>query len=201
MKNKTLLLATSNPGKFSEMKSFLERLPLQLLSLKDVNISDVYEETGLTFEENAKDKAAFYAQKSRLDTLAEDSGIIVDALHNELGVKTRRWGKGEQASDQEWIEYFLKVMQNVPEEKRTASFICCVGLYWQNEVLIFKAETKGIITKSLEAPIKPGLPLSSCFKPFGSEKVYAALSTEEKNRLSHRGKAISAVEEYFRKIL
>lgn len=198
---KKLLIATGNLGKFKEISASLANLPLKLISLKEINLAipDSVED-GKTYAENAFKKAQYAAQKTGLMTLADDSGIAVDALKNELGVKTRRWGAGANASDQEWINYFLKRMETYLDEKRTATFTCNLCLVDEEGNLIknFVGETTGKITKSVEAPIHPGIPLSSCFIPEGFDKVYITLSTEKKNQLSHRGKALQQVEEYFK---
>lgn len=145
-------------------------------------------EDGDTFEDNAYKKAAYYFEKLGLLTLAEDSGIVVEALKGELGVKTRRWGAGEKATDQEWIDFFMKRM--VGESERTAKFICNVCLFDGGNPRFFEGETVGVIAEELLVPILPGLPLSSCFVPEGYDKAYAQLSIEEKNGVSHRGKAM-----------
>ena len=103
MKQSSLLIATSNRGKFEEIKGFFHKLPYRFLALGDLNIAADFEENGSTFRENALGKAHYYANKSGLMTTAEDSGIVVDALAGQLGVKTRRWGKGEKATDLEWV--------------------------------------------------------------------------------------------------
>ena len=89
------------------------------------------------------------------------------------------------------------MMRDVPEEKRTACFICEAAFIDQDgQTHCFEGKTSGKITQKLEAPLKEGLPLSSCFKPEGFEKVYAALSLPEKNLISHRGKAMMQVEKF-----
>lgn len=203
-----LLIATKNQGKFTEVSEVLDSLPIKLLSLKDLNLKDEVEEHGLTHEENAILKARYFFEKTNLPTLGEDSGIHVDAFPGELGVQTRRWGGLEKATDEEWIKYFLKQMKDVPEEKRGAKFVCFAALILgrdgkasQENPAIFSGETRGIITKTLEAPLKHGIPISSCFKPEGFNKVYAALTVEEKNRVSHRGKAMRSVKEFLKQFL
>lgn len=156
-----------------------------------------FEEDGATFKENAAKKAKFYAEKTGLMTLAEDSGILVEALKGGLGVKTRRWGAGEKASDEEWVEFFLGRMEGIVD--RRAKFVCCACLVDKGGETFFEGETLGNITEKLMAPILKGLPLSSCFLPNGCDKVYAALSHEEKNRISHRGKAMNQVREFLQK--
>ena len=123
--------------------------------------------------------------------------ILVDVLKGELGVKTRRWGKGEKASDQEWVDFFLERMKQFGDGERTAGFICCAALVGpEGKRVVFEGRTEGIITPSLEAPIREGLALSSCFKPNGFDKVYAALSAEEKHGISHRGKALVPIRDF-----
>lgn len=202
---KHLLIATKNPGKFQEISEALQALPLRLLSLADLGISEDAEERGKTHEENAVLKAKFYFQKTNFPTLAEDSGIYVDAFPGELGVQTRRWEGLHRATDKEWIEYFLEKMAGVPEEKRGAKFVCRAALILTAEDFkrpkIFNGETRGIITQNLETPLKEGIPISSCFRPDGFSKVYAALSIAEKNQVSHRGKAMHAVAEFLNGII
>lgn len=194
---KPLLIATSNQGKFREIMEVFEAAPFEIVSLLDVGISGDCDETEDTFEGNAMLKARHYAGLSGLITLAEDSGILVDALPGQLGVKTRRWGAGAEASDEQWIAYFLDVMKDVPLEKRGAKFVCVSAVAVpDSRVKIFKGETVGVITQGLEAPIYGGLPLSACFKPEGFDTVYSALEKHEKNRISHRGKAIRKVFEF-----
>lgn len=184
-----ILIATKNPGKFEEIKAMLSEFPAEFVSLADCGIQDEFPENDDSFEENALGKARFYYEKSGLPTLADDSGLIVDALKNELGVKTRRWGAGEQASDEEWLEFFLKRMEK--ESNRLAHFICIAAYKNADQEKSFRGESSGFIALKIEAPIKTGIPLSSVFKPNGLEKVYAALSHEQKNTLSHRGKAFA----------
>ena len=88
---KKLLIATTNPGKLSEINRFLGDLPVELVGLKDAGITDAVEETGSTFEENAILKAKYYCKKSGLPTLADDGGFEIDALDGQPGVKSHRW--------------------------------------------------------------------------------------------------------------
>ena len=196
-----LVIATSNLGKLGEIKSGLGVVPFEIVSSGQLGLSDDYEEVGEDHEFIAKGKALHYFKQSGLMTLAEDSGIVVDALANELGVKTRRWGAGDKASDEVWVEYFLDRMKDVSDKQRGARFMCVAALVLPNgDVKTFFGVTEGFITRALEAPIKKGLPLSSCFIPKGSKKVYAALTEEEKNMISHRGRAIRAVRDFLRGI-
>lgn len=201
-----LLIATKNPGKFREIKEALREVPFELLFLGDLGVDDSgFVEDGASFDENAIKKARFFASKTGFMTVGEDSGIIVEALTDELGVKTRRWGAGEGASDEEWLEFFMKRMEG--EANRAAKFTCSAYLAdggGDGDVagaggsggLFFRGETHGVIASSVMAPVLPGIPLSSVFVPEGSDKVYAALSTAEKNRVSHRGKAMAQLRDF-----
>lgn len=157
-------------------------------------------EDGSNFDENACAKARFFASKTGFMTAGEDSGIIVEALKDELGVKTRRWGAGEGASDQEWLDFFMKRMEK--EANRAATFVCSAYLADGEDYAFgkggrfFRGETCGVIADSIMAPILPGIPLSSVFVPEGSDKVYAALSPAEKNKVSHRGKAMAQLKDF-----
>jgi XTP/dITP diphosphohydrolase len=196
-KFKKVLIATSNKGKFREMMEVLGTLPYDFLRLDDLGIAGDCDESEESFEGNALLKAHYYAQKSGLVTIAEDSGILVDALEGQLGVKTRRWGAGEKASDEEWIQFFLEKMKDVPFQHRGAKFVCCSAIVDLNQKeYLFRGETPGVITQGLEAPIYHGLPLSSCFKAEGQDVVYSALTPEQKNTVSHRGKAMKQVKDW-----
>ncbi len=196
-----LLIATGNIGKFREISEVLKGLPIQLVSLRELGLEQDTVEDGKTYAENAAKKARYFARETGLMTLAEDSGVEVDVLKGELGIKTRRWGAGEKATDAEWIEFFLRRMER--ETNRNAKFICCASLANKNGTLIksFVGETAGKITMRLQAKIRPGIPLSSVFLPNNCYKVYAAMDLEEKNRVSHRGKAFTQVREYLKTFL
>lgn len=196
-----LLIATKNPGKFAEMKAILDDLPLEILGLADLRIEDDFEEKEGSFEENASGKAKFFYDLGGILTLADDSGIEIPVLEGEFGVKTRRWG-GENVSDEEWVSKFLKKMEEFPsEEQRSAKFICLAAIIGDEIEKLFRGEAKGVITKGLEAQIIPGIPLSSCFRPEGFDKVYAALTPEEKGQISHRGLAVGRVRRWLEVML
>lgn len=172
-----------------EIQEALQGLSLDFAMPADFESIPSVEETGMTFEANAVQKAQHYHIYSMMPSLADDSGIIVEALKNELGIHTRRWGAGPKATDQEWIEYFLKRMEK--EQNRRAAFVCCLAyIDEQNQLHLFEGRAEGTITHELEAEYLPGLPLSACFKPYGFDRVFSALSVEEKNQISHRGRAL-----------
>ena len=191
-----LLIGTKNTGKIIEISEALSGLSIECIDPRSLGINEDPEETGLTFTENALQKAHFYHERSGLPTLADDSGIIVEALEKELGIHTRRWGAGANASDQEWIDYFLKRMEK--ERNKRARFVCVLAYIDANgKAHLFEGTCDGVITNTLEAEYLTGLPISACFKPHGHDLVYSAMSTVQKNSSSHRGKALGA----FRKFL
>lgn len=190
-----ILIATHNQGKFSELLEVLEDLPYDFVSLNDLQIKDDVEEHGETYAENAKIKAEFFQKLTKLPTIADDSGIEVAALKNELGVQTRRWGAGKSASDKEWLEFFLQRMEE--EKDRSASFICNIAVSgFDQETKNFEGECTGNILFRPASHIEPGIPLSSVFLPCGAKKVFSALSKEKKNAISHRGKAAHKLKTY-----
>jgi len=174
----------------------LDDIGFKLIFLKDLSVEDEdFAEDGLTFEENAYKKAAYYAEKTGMLTLGEDSGILIDAFPGELGVKTRRWGAGEKATDSEWLEYFMDRMKGVSD--RGARFVCNACLVGGGELKAsFEGDTFGVITENVEGPVIAGIPLSAVFKPVGFEKVYSDLTPGEKNSISHRGKALNRMKAF-----
>lgn len=196
MTNK-ILIATGNQGKFKELMEVLYDLPFEFVSLKDVGITTDVEETGKTYEDNAILKAEYFGKIANLPAIADDSGIVVDALEGELGVHTRRWGVGAKASDKEWLEFFLNRMST--EQNRQAEFISVVAFYEpEKPTVTFRGECIGKILTKPQVELEPGIPLSSVFLADGKDKVYSALSKEEKNNISHRGKAIKQCYNYLR---
>ncbi|PIZ71399.1 hypothetical protein COY07_04970 [Candidatus Peregrinibacteria bacterium CG_4_10_14_0_2_um_filter_43_11] len=204
-----ILIATHNQGKFNELMEVLHVLPFEFVSLTDLGISSDVDENGATYEDNAIIKAEHFGKLANLPTIADDSGIHIDALSGKLGVHTRRWGAGVQASDKEWLDYFLKRMEN--ESNRKAEFISVIAFYnpheigqvqpplpkgeqalvnLQSGVITFRGECKGVILHQPQVDLEPGIPLSAVFLPEGKDYVFSALSKDEKNSISHRGKAI-----------
>ena len=194
--NPAILIGTSNVGKIQEISESLRNLPVEMVTPLDLPyIEETPIETENTFAKNALQKARFYFERSGLPTLADDSGIIVEALQKELGIHTRRWGAGPEASDQEWIEYFLNRMKK--EKNKRARFVCVLAyIDAAGKEFFFEGTCDGVITETLEAKYLPGLPISACFRPDGFPQVYSAMSVEEKNRISHRGSAVTQFQEF-----
>lgn len=187
-----LFIGTSNSGKIHEIQEALRGVPVSLRTPSDWKSHlPAPIETGTTFLINAMQKARHYHDLTHLPTIGEDSGIHVAALEGELGIHTRRWGAGPLASDQEWIHHFLSRMKN--ETNRLATFVCSiVFIDAEGEAHSFEGKCEGEITDSLESEYLSGLPISACFKPQGCDRVFSSLSGEEKNRVSHRGRAMKS---------
>lgn len=190
MKVNKILVGTHNPGKLAEIKKQLSSLNVEILSLDDVGISEDYQETGKTFEANARGKAEFYNKLSGLPTLADDAGLEIDILGGEPGVKSRRW-PGYEANDEELLELLFNKLEGVPMEKRSARFVVYNVLTDGAETIVAFGETRGKIATELVCEIRPGIPWSSVFYPDGHDKVFSQLSIEEKNKISHRGRALN----------
>jgi len=195
-----LLIGTNNDGKVIEIRQVLNGLPVSIVLPADLKIQTAPVESGDTFEENALLKARYFFQKSKLPTLADDSGIIVEALADELGIHTRRWGAGPQASDEEWIEHFLERMKK--EKNKRARFVCALAYIDAAGITYtFEGVCEGIITPRLEADYLPGLPISACFRPDGFDRVYSTMTIEQKNSTSHRGRAVHKLADHLRKTI
>lgn len=191
-----LLIGTANKGKAIEVGEALKDFGIECVLPADLGIKEKPEETGTTYEENARLKANFYFERTGLAVLSDDSGIVAEALKDELGINTRRWGAGPDVSDQEWVDHFLKRLEN--ESNRKARFVCCLCFKdADGNEHVFEGTADGVITETLETEYKPGLPVSACFRPDGYDRVYNALTVEEKNAISHRGRALHKLIDYF----
>lgn len=205
MKRNQLLIATTNPGKLVEIRRFLSDVPLTLVSLRDVGITDEVEETGETFEENAILKAKFYAQKSGLPTIADDGGLEIDALGGEPGVKTRRWiNKDTDSTDEELIVYTIKRLEGVPLEKRQAQLRLVLAFVTSTGVVhLSRSVISGIITLEPSGDRYEGFPFRSLlFLPeIGKYYNHEELTDEENAQYNHRKKALEALKPVIQKIL
>ncbi|MBI5465477.1 non-canonical purine NTP pyrophosphatase, partial [Candidatus Gottesmanbacteria bacterium] len=154
---KKILIATTNPGKFAEIKYFLSDLPIKIVSLTDLEIKENVEETGKTFEENAKKKAIFYSKITGLPTIADDGGLEIDFLGGEPGVKSRRWINGKDAGDEELINYALKKLKGVPLKKREACLRAVLALAIPGgEIFVSEGKVRGLIAKKATSLRTPG---------------------------------------------
>ena len=194
-----LLLASSNPGKIREYRLLLDDLGYQIVTLSEEGITEAVTERGDSYEQNAGMKAAAYAKLSRLITLADDSGLEVDALNGEPGVHSARFG-GENATDADRAAKLLARLSGVPQDKRTAHFKCVIAIATPEGRLAFcQGECRGVI--ALEAKGENGFGYDPVFYLPELGKTMAELPLEEKNKLSHRGEAAQKAGKILAKLL
>lgn len=183
-----LLLATKNPAKVREYWQLLQEIPYEIVTLANEGIDQVVDETEATLKENAALKAKAYASLSHLLTLADDSGLEVDALGGEPGALSARFA-GEGASDKERIDYLLAKLLGIPWEQRTARFQCMIAIAsLDGEVALCQGECQGII--AFEPKGDNGFGYDPIFYLPELGKTMAELSMDEKNEVSHRGQAV-----------
>ena len=193
-RNREILVATTNTGKIAEMRAMLGG-GVHWLSLADVQEIAEIAEDGATFAENARKKALGYAKAAGLWTVADDSGLVIDALDGAPGVKSARFsgeklaGNERTLIDHRNIAKVLELLQGVPESKRTARFVCHLCLATPENVLIETEGTlEGLITK--EEIGENGFGYDPIFFVPRLNKTVAQLTREQKNAISHRGNAI-----------
>lgn len=192
MTEKKLLLATANQGKVKEIKHSLSHLSLEVLSIKDISSAYIFIETGKTFMENAEGKTLFYSRIWPGLTLGEDSGLEIEYLSGAPGVLSARFS-GELATDEKNIEKVLQLLKGVPREKRKARFVSCMALAIKDKIVHrIKEHVSGYILTQKQGENGFGYDPIFFYPPLN--KTFAQLSAEEKNSVSHRGKALKKLK-------
>jgi len=187
-KTTKLLLATANAKKLTELQDILADLPVQCLSLRDFPDAKGVEETGGTFEENAKVKAMGYSEQTGVLTLGEDSGICCDALDGAPGVFSARFC-GEFQSDDANNAKLLKLMDGVPDGKRTAYYESSIALAEPGKLIgVVKGQVRGLITRDLRGEGGFGYDPLFFYPPY--QKTFGEVPSAMKHRVSHRGQAL-----------
>ena len=182
-----LLLATSNPGKIREYRFLLDSLGYQITTLAEEGIAKVVTESGNNYEQNARLKAITYAELSQLPSLADDSGLEVDALNGEPGVKSARFA-GKAATDAERVNFLLAKLNSIPWEQRTACFKCIIAIATpEGQSKVCYGECHGMI--ALEAKGENGFGYDPIFFLPEIGKTMAELPLAVKNQISHRARA------------
>jgi XTP/dITP diphosphohydrolase len=189
-----LLLATRNQGKIIEFRRILDAIApgeIELIGLDQFpDLHDV-EETGTTFEENSLLKARQMSEATGLPAIADDSGLCVDALDGGPGIFSARWA-GVHGDDRANLEKVLEQLKDVPNELRSAYFICVAALYLPNgSTHCEEGRFHGWIRRSPAG--ENGFGYDPIFQPDGMEITSAELSSDEKDAMSHRGKALRAI--------
>ncbi len=184
-----ILIATSNTGKFTEITAELADLQFGFINLKDLKLDkfEVDEPHDTTWQ-NAVEKAKFFAKKSGLLTIAEDTGLFIRYLNGEPGVKAKRYGD----TALERVEKVLEKMKNIPDKQREAYFETtgCIYNPETDSFSIFKGKTNGLIAKKIKGPIKESMSYASIFYYPPLKKLFAEMPLLEKNMVSQRGKMV-----------
>jgi XTP/dITP diphosphohydrolase len=194
-----IVLATSNPGKLQEMGEVFRGLPLAFLSLTDVGIRDKIRETGKTFFQNARLKSLSYSLKSDFLTLAEDSGLEVNELGGAPGIYSARYS-APRPSDEKNIRKVLRLMREVPWGRRQARFVCCLVLSDRGSIIKeVRGQVQGRV--SFEKKGEAGFGYDPIFYYHPYRRTFGELAPEEKNRVSHRGRALRKMKAFLNSYL
>ena len=204
MENNTLIVASNNAHKINELKEMLSGLPFEVLSLKDAGIDIDVEENGTTFKENAYIKAKTiydycHDKYKNVKVLADDSGLMVDALGGAPGVYSARFA-GEHGNSEKNNEKLLKLLQGKKQEERKAKFACALVLILdENETIEVEGRTEGFITEEYNGHSGFGYDPLFYYPEF--KMTFAEMTPEQKNSISHRGKAIELLKNELKKKL
>ena len=191
--NNKIIIATNNPNKVKEYANILKKFSIEAISQKEAGIELTVEETGTTFIENAILKAKLIYEVVKLPVIADDSGLMIDYLNGMPGVYSHRF-LGENASAKEKCEKIVELMKNAKENERTAKFICAICyIDNQGKIVTFEGICKGNISKELKG--ENGFDYDRIFL-YGNQ-TFAQMSGDEKDKVSHRRKAIDKLLKYF----
>lgn len=187
-----LILASNNKGKLREMRRILGDMGIEVISQREAGCDFEVDETGETFEENAYLKAAAVTARTGLPAVADDSGLAVDALNGEPGVRSARYSGSHEDTDRQRNEFLLRKLENAAE--RGARFVSCICCTMPGgAVLRARGECEGTILRAPRG--ENGFGYDPLFLPAGFDRTMAELSMEEKNEISHRGKALRKFRE------
>ena len=185
-----VILASKNPHKLTELSAILSQLGFEIALESEYGLDIDVDETGTTFEENSLLKAEAVMKASGLPVLADDSGLMVDALDGAPGVHSARYGpKGHDGTDDERIAFLLENMKEVPEAARTAKFVCVITCLWPDgRKIVARGECPGVITREVHG--ENGFGYDPVFYLPELGMTYAELPSEQKNAISHRARAL-----------
>ena len=188
-----VILASKNPHKLTELSAILSQHGFEIALESEYGLHVDVDETGTTFEENSLLKAEAVMKASGLPVLADDSGLMVDALDGAPGVYSARYG--HKSSDGERTAFLLENMKDVPDEKRTAKFVCVITCLWPDgRKIVARGECPGVITHEVHG--ENGFGYDPVFYLPELGMTYAELPSEQKNAISHRARAL---QEFCRK--
>ena len=182
-----VILASKNPHKLTELSAILSQHGFEIALESEYGLDIDVDETGTTFEENSLLKAEAVMKASGLPVLADDSGLMVDALNGAPGVYSARYG--HKSSDGERTEFLLENMKDVPDGKRTAKFVCVITCLWPDgRKIVARGECPGVITREVHG--ENGFGYDPVFYLPELGMTYAELPSEQKNAISHRARAL-----------
>ncbi len=182
-----VILASKNPHKLTELSAILSQHGFEIALESEYGLDIDVDETGTTFEENSLLKAEAVMKASGLPVLADDSGLMVDALDGAPGVYSARYG--HKSSDGERTEFLLENMKDVPDGKRTAKFVCVITCLWPDgRKIVARGECPGVITREVHG--ENGFGYDPVFYLPELGMTYAELPSEQKNAISHRARAL-----------
>jgi XTP/dITP diphosphohydrolase len=185
------VLATRNPGKIAELRRILSSYDVELLGLDAYPDVPEVPETGETFAANALLKAHAVAQASGLPAIADDSGLNVEALNQMPGVLSARWS-GRHGDDAANLDLVLAQLTDVPDDRRGAAFVCAAAAATPDgREIVVEARLEGMLTR--EPRGSNGFGYDPAFVPLGHDRTTAEMSAEDKDAISHRGKAFRAL--------
>lgn len=192
-----VILASRNKGKLKEIKAILQKFGMETISRDDAGIPTFeVEETGNTFEENSLLKAQAIMDVAHVITIADDSGLEVDALSGAPGIYSARYA-GENCTFEDNNRKLLQELEGVPEEQRGAAFVSVITmLFPDGEKLVARGECRGKILTELRG--EEGFGYDPLFMPEGENRSFAEMTSEEKNRISHRAKSLQILEDMIR---
>ena len=182
-----VILASKNPHKLTELSAILSQHGFEIALESEYGLDIDVDETGTTFEENSLLKAEAVMKASGLPVLADDSGLMVDALDGAPGVYSARYG--HKSSDGERTAFLLENMKDVADEKRTAKFVCVITCLWPDgRKIVARGECPGVITREVHG--ENGFGYDPVFYLPELGMTYAELLSEQKNAISHRARAL-----------
>ena len=191
----TYVIATNNAHKLHEIRDILENDRRKFVSMKEAHIATDPEETGTTFEENALNKARAACKASGMPALADDSGLEVDALNGEPGIRSARYCQG---SDQDRVDFLLKKMENVPDERRGAQFVSAIAcVYPDGTEFAIRGICRGVILRGKHG--EGGFGYDPVFWVPEEKESFSSMPQERKNQISHRANALALTKEELEK--
>jgi XTP/dITP diphosphohydrolase len=191
-----LLIATTNRDKVREIRSLLEGAPVDLITLSEIAPVAEPEETGTTFEDNARLKARYYAKHSGMLTVAEDSGLVIDALEGDPGVKSARFLRPDASYPERFAAIFERLARH-PDRPRTARFVCALSVVDRDAIAFETTGTvEGVIAEAPAGGRGFGYDPIFFYPPYGA--TLAEVSDDDKLAVAHRGQAFRAFARWIR---